>query len=84
MKNVNVTVDEATWRAARIYAAQHDTSVSALVRESLVRLVAGTEKTLGDTEERQRERLVDLLEECNLSLDGRPSREATYAGSRFH
>ena len=40
MKNITVSVDEATYRRARIRAAELDTSVSALVRHYL-RSMAG-------------------------------------------
>ncbi|MDE0309003.1 MAG: hypothetical protein OXI60_04125 [Acidiferrobacterales bacterium] len=39
MKNITVTVDDATYRTARIRAAEMDTSVSALVRDYLRSLV---------------------------------------------
>lgn len=35
MKNVTLTIDEKTWRAARIVAAEQGKSLSALVREFL-------------------------------------------------
>lgn len=35
MKNITVSVDDETYRRARIRAAERDTSVSALVREFL-------------------------------------------------
>ncbi len=41
MRNITVSVDEATHRLARIRAAELDTSVSALVRGYLRRLVSG-------------------------------------------
>ena len=41
MKNITVSVDEETHRMARIRAAELDTSVSALVRRYLQRLVKG-------------------------------------------
>ncbi|MDD9996085.1 MAG: hypothetical protein OXS35_10150 [Dehalococcoidia bacterium] len=41
MKNITVSVDEETHRLARIRAAELDTSVSALVRMYLRRLVKG-------------------------------------------
>ena len=41
MRNITVSVDEKTHRMARIRAAELDTSVSALVREYLQRLVKG-------------------------------------------
>lgn len=38
MKNVTLAVDEEILRAAKIYAAAHDTSVSQLVRDYLAEL----------------------------------------------
>ena len=35
MKNITVTIDDETYRRARIEAAERDTSVSALVRDYL-------------------------------------------------
>jgi plasmid stability protein len=35
MKNITVSVDDETYRRARIKAAENDTSVSAMVREYL-------------------------------------------------
>ena len=40
MKNITVSVAEEVHRQARIHAAQHGTSVSALVRDYLVSLAA--------------------------------------------
>jgi hypothetical protein len=42
MKNITVSVDDETYRRARIAAAERDTSVSAMVREYLI-AVAGKE-----------------------------------------
>ena len=41
MKNITVSVDDETYRRARIKAAEQDTSVSALVRQFLAELAAG-------------------------------------------
>jgi plasmid stability protein len=41
MKNITVTIDDETYRRARMKAAEHDTSVSALVRQFLAELAAG-------------------------------------------
>lgn len=41
MKNITVSVDDATYRKARVLAAQQDTSVSALVRAYLTELAQG-------------------------------------------
>ena len=54
MKNITVSVDDETYRRARIRAAERDTSVSALVRDFLAGLA-------GDETERERfERLRRL------------------------
>jgi predicted CopG family antitoxin len=42
MKNITVTVDDETYRRARVKAAERDTSVSALVKRFLTEL-AGSE-----------------------------------------
>jgi phage shock protein A len=41
VKNITVTVDDQTYRRARIKAAEQDTSVSALVKRFLTELAAG-------------------------------------------
>jgi uncharacterized protein YdaU (DUF1376 family) len=41
VKNITVTVDDETYRRARIRAAERDTSVSALVARFLTELAAG-------------------------------------------
>jgi hypothetical protein len=41
MKNITVSLDDETYRRARVIAAQRETSVSALVRRFLVGLAAG-------------------------------------------
>ena len=41
MRNITVSVDDETHRLARVHAAEHDTSVSALVRDYLRRLASG-------------------------------------------
>jgi len=51
MKNITVSVDDETYRNARIRAAELDTSVSALVKRYLIELGAG------ETEFRRLERL---------------------------
>jgi len=50
MRNITVTVSEETYRKARVWAAELDTSVSALVRDFLEK-VAHTES---DFERRRR------------------------------
>lgn len=41
VKNVTVSIDEDTYRRARMKAAEQDTSVSALVRRFLTELASG-------------------------------------------
>jgi hypothetical protein len=41
MKNITVSVDDETYRRARVVAAERDTSVSALVRNFLQQLSVG-------------------------------------------
>jgi hypothetical protein len=41
MKNITISVDDDTYRLARIKAAERGTSVSALVKEFLTDLAAG-------------------------------------------
>ena len=41
MKNITVTVDDETYRRARMKAAERDTSVSALVKHFLADLAGG-------------------------------------------
>jgi len=43
MKNITVSVEDEVYRRARIKAAEQDTSVSALVKNYLVRLINGTD-----------------------------------------
>lgn len=45
MKNITVTVDDETYRTARIKAAEQDTSVSALVKRFLTELASGESNT---------------------------------------
>ena len=45
MKNVTVSLDDETYRRARMKAAELDTSVSALVRRFLADLAAGESET---------------------------------------
>ena len=74
MRNITVSVDEETHRLARIRAAELDTSVSALVREYLKRLVSDakgdtTSKSQGgETEaERRRRMLREVIEDIRAA-----------------
>jgi len=69
MRNITVSVDDATYRRARIRAAELDTSVSALVREYLQSLsVAPPRETPAETEAEWRGR---LLREVLADFDAR-------------
>ena len=64
MRNITVSVDEDTYRQSRIRAAELDTSVSALVRSFLERLVrdrtdGGGAGGPAETERERRERLLN-------------------------
>jgi hypothetical protein len=71
VKNITVTVDDETYRRARIRAAELETSVSALVKRFLVDL-AGEEsefERLATLEERLRERIVSFRAGDRVSRD---------------
>jgi hypothetical protein len=61
MKNITVSVDDETYRRARIKAAERDTSVSALVRDFLNGLAR---------EESEFERLKREEKELRASIKG--------------
>jgi hypothetical protein len=71
MKNITVSLDEKTYRRARMIAAQRDTSVSALVRRFLVDLASGESETerLQRQERELRERITDFDASDRLSRD---------------
>ena len=86
VKNITVSVDDEVYHAARVAAARRKTSVSAFVREALQGLAGKRQRQplAEQVEQKQRLRLVELLEQCHLDLTERPTREATYAHRRFH
>ncbi len=67
MRNITVSVDDDTYRQSRIRAAELDTSVSALVRDFLERLVrdgsdeSGARGPDAETEGERRGRLLDEI-----------------------
>lgn len=78
MKNITVSVDDETYRRARIKAAEMDTSVSALVKKYLCGL---------GSEESEFERLRRLEEETRAKIRGfsasdRLSRDEVYERRR--
>ena len=71
MKNITVSLDDETYRRARIRAAELDTSVSALVRRYLVDL-AGSESEFERLEKLEltlRERIKSFQAGNRLSRD---------------
>ena len=78
MKNITVTVDDDTYRQARICAAQQDTSVTALVRGFLTNLAQGESEfeRLRQQELRLRERITAFSGGDRLSRDAVHERDA--------
>ena len=71
MKNIAVSLDDETYRRARMIAAQRDTSVSALVKRFLRDLASGESETerLKRQERELRERITDFDASDRLSRD---------------
>jgi predicted transcriptional regulator len=71
MKNITVSLDDETYRRARVIAAERDTSVSALVKQFLAELASGeTEAERLKRQERAlRERITDFDASDRLSRD---------------
>jgi hypothetical protein len=71
VKNITVSVEDETYRRARMKAAERDTSVSALVRQFLVDLTADREEfeRLKRLEQTVRERITDFSASDRLSRD---------------
>lgn len=73
MRNITVSVDDETYRQARIVAAQRDTSVSALVREFLGGLTTGVEQRDVDWAEVRK-----MIDSWGAEVGERPTRSRTY------
>jgi len=71
VKNITVTVDDETYRRARIKAAERDTSVSGLVKRFLTELAAGESdaEKLKRQERALRERIAAFRAEDRLSRE---------------
>ncbi len=71
MKNITVTVDDDTYRQARIVAAERDTSVSALVKKFLSELRSQDSEfaRLSRLEEETRPKIADSSGSDQLSRD---------------
>jgi len=77
MKNITVTLDDETYRRARIRAAELDTSFSAMVKAFLIAVAAGeSEATRPKKEEaRIRDAILDYRAGDRLSRDELHARE---------
>jgi plasmid stability protein len=71
MKNITVTLDDETYRKARVRAAELDTSVSAIVRKYLTEFAEGESRfeRLKKQEEAVRARIEKFTAEDRLSRD---------------
>ena len=85
MKNISVSVDDDTHRRLRIMAAEHGTSVSAMIRNHMLRVLNGqAQGDMGETEpEWRRRRLIEVLEEfqrkgIGISMRDNLTREQLY------
>lgn len=74
MKNITVSLDEETWRRARVRAAELDTSVSALVKRYLQELAAGE----SDYERRKRLQAETLATIRSFSAADRLTRDEVH------
>ena len=75
MRNITVSVDDETYRQARIVAAQRDTSVSALVREFLAGLNTRVEQRDVDWDAVRK-----MVDSWGAEVGERPTRSRTYEG----
>jgi uncharacterized protein YdaU (DUF1376 family) len=77
VKNITVSLDDETYRRARMIAAERDTSVSALVKRFLVELVAdeSDNERLKREERALRERIATFRASDRLSRDALHERE---------
>ena len=71
MKNLTVSLDDDTYRRARMIAAERDTSVSALVKRFLVELASGESEfeRLKRLEEETRAKITNFSASENLPRD---------------
>jgi plasmid stability protein len=74
MKNITVTVDDETYRKARIRAAELDTSVSAVVRKLLAEFAEGESRF--ERLQKQEQALLAQIEK--FTADDLLPREALY------
>ena len=79
MKNITVSLPDDVYRRARIKAAEHDTSVSALVREFLMKL-AEDQTDFIRRKQLQNEIIASIRE---FSADDRVSRDKIHDRDAF-
>jgi hypothetical protein len=84
VKTLSITVEEDVLQAAEHAAAIAHTDLNALLADYLRRLASGSALWPDAVETSSRRRLLDLLKECRIALDGRPTRESCYTDHRFH
>ena len=77
MKNITVTVDDETYRRARVKAAEKDTSVSALVKQYLMAFASAVTQNeeLKLEEKALRSAIRNFRASGNISRDELHSRE---------
>ena len=84
MKTISVTVDDDTHLRLRIMAAEQGTSVSAMIREHMLRVLNGSSQVnSGETEPERRRRLQDFQDKLQrngvrFSAADRLTREEMY------
>ena len=78
MKNITVSLDDETYRRARIRAAERDTSVSAMVKEFLLGVAAGESET--ERLKKQETRIRDSIKAFRAG--DRLSRDDAHARAR--
>ena len=79
MKNITLSVDDETYRLARIKAAEREQSVSAMVRD-LIRALAA--RPVDDLAEKNARLLAAFAASKNFSVSDRLTREEIYDRSR--
>ena len=87
MKNITVSLDDQTYRHARIVAAERGTSVSALVKQFLVGLARGgaENERLKDAERLLRDEITEFRAADRLPRDAlheRPTQQENPPGKR--
>jgi hypothetical protein len=80
MKNITVSLDDETYRRARIKAAELDTSVSALVRKYLTGLAG--EETEFERRKRLQDELLATIRRREFTAGDRLSREEVHRRQR--